>query len=443
MSNTSGILQPEGTLLGIRRNPSTVVRVNDERFNIPSPQRKIMLRQLRKALTGHKVPAPFWAIVQLCDLEKLEYLVQLAYFSLKIMDIVSDLVCGLPFKWTKHAPSIQSQGSVSSSNSSFNRRRGAAPVARYAARERDGYRCVITGTRKVYETTPIFPTTTGASRSQDDPVFPNLWRFVDLFWGRSTAERWRKAVFNNPADPDKPIEDCSNLICLRRDLRSAWLDGLFALRPAWMAEDKTKMELEFYWQPRTSHKIWDLVDLSKEPESTKHVNSVDRLVVVLDEPDNPTYRPIESGYRFSLTTDDPVIRPLPSFDLLDMQWHFTRLVSLSSATTFFEEDDGKSEERDDRAAARTPIPEQPFFRPDDGIMAWVHSCPSESSAEGYLNASMIGPLPGSDTDLSRSVSQGSNSSADSAGSGPVGSEESGSVIDLVTGTGQLSFDFRG
>ncbi|KAJ5795118.1 hypothetical protein N7457_001717 [Penicillium paradoxum] len=440
MSDVSDILPSVGSPAGIRRRPSTVIRVNDERFNIQSAQRRIVLRQLKKALLGQEVPAPLWAVLQLCDLEKIEYLVKLAHLSLKIMDPIADITCTLPFKWTKKAPGIQN-GSLSSGGSSLNRRRGASPISRYAARERDGYKCVITGTRKVYETAQILPVTTDTSRLQDDPDMPSIWRFVDVFWGPKTAERWRKAAFNNPADPNLAVNDCSNLICLRRDLRSAWSNGLFALRPAWVADDQTEMELEFYWQPRASHKVFDMVDLAKEPQSTKNVNTVDRLIVVVGERGDPTYRPIESGFRFKLTTDDPVVRPLPSFDLLDMQWHFARLVALSAAANLFDDNEEEAEVSDDKKT-KLSLTKQPVFTPDDDILAWVHSSFStDPSLDESSNELMIGPLPGSEADRSRSVSKGSKCSPYS--SGPVGSEESDSVIDVITGTGQLSIDFLG
>jgi hypothetical protein len=47
--------------------------------------------------------------------------------------------------------------------------------------------------------------------------------------------------------------------------------------------------------------------------------------------DDGSYRGIESGDTFTLTTDDPEIRPLPSWELLDMQWVLQRLTAMSGA----------------------------------------------------------------------------------------------------------------
>ncbi|EKV10773.1 hypothetical protein PDIG_55040 [Penicillium digitatum PHI26] len=448
MSNASAGTLPPGSSSELGRS-STVVRVNDENFNIPSTHRKIIIRQLKKALLEQEVPSPLWAVFQVCDMEKLECILQLAHFSLKIMDAICDLICTLPFKWTV-TPSPSQQLEPGCRPSSFSPRPRAPPIAIYAARERDGYKCVITGTRKIYQTAPIFPASAVSSGLRDDPLSPNIWRFADVFWGKDRAERWKKAVFNKPTQPGSLVNDCSNLICLRRDLRSAWSSGLFALRPVWISEKMTEMDIEFYWQPRPDHKLCDKVDLTKEPISTKHLNSVDRLIVVVGKRGDPTYRAIESGYRFKMTTDDPVKRPLPSFDLLDMQWHFTRLIGLCAAGTFF---DKNSEDDDDAKSDITTHPDQPSTPPNNDLLAWIESsshdfdAPPDPEYVEDTSASMMGPLPGSNPNRSRSVSQASKSSeksadpADSAASGSLESSAS-EMINVISGTGHLSLDFK-
>ncbi|KAJ5979164.1 hypothetical protein N7501_002506 [Penicillium viridicatum] len=451
MSNASasGSTLPSGSSSELGRS-STVVRVNDENFNIPSPQRKIILRQLRKTLLEQQIPSPLWAVLQVCDIERLEWILQLARFSLKIMDSFAEISCTLPFKWTV-TPSPSQQVETGYPSSSFSRRARAPPVAIYAARERDGFKCVITGTRKIYQTTPIFPASAFTSSLKDDPHPPNIWRFADVFWGKTTTERWRRAVFNDPTQPEKPVNDCTNLICLRRDIRSAWSSGLFALRPVWASEDKTEMEIEFYWQPKPDHKFYDIVDISKIPVSTKNVASVDRLIVAVGERGESSYHTIESGYKFRMTTDDPIERPLPSFDLLDMQWHFTRIVSLCAAGTFFDED---SEDGSDAKSDITTQPEPPSTPPNEDVLAWIEKFSVDSDPDSPpgsefvedINELMIGPLPGSDTNRPRSVSQSSKSSEEtvvdlsSAGSASV--ESSSSVVDVISGTGHLSIDFE-
>ncbi|KAJ6070519.1 hypothetical protein N7467_011838 [Penicillium canescens] len=391
--------------LGLRRS-ATVIRVNDERFNIPSTQRKILLRQLKEALKDKNVTVPFWACVQICDLAKLEFIVQLANLSGPIMEIMTDLLASLPYKWTQRL-SPYHEFETESTTSTDDPRYATAPSAKDAARERDGYKCVITGARKVYQTARIFPVLVTKPPTLVEPAFPGIWKYVDLFWDRSTAERWKKAVFNSSFDPERPVNDCTNLICLRSDLRSAWANGLFALRPVSVSDDKTEIEIEFHWQPRAGHATSDLVDVTKEPVPSKNVSSVEDLVVVVSERGN-SFLPIQSGHRFKITTDNPLDHPLPSFDLLDMQWNFTRMVSMSAAADTF--DDGDDEDDDD---GRTTVQydydyqKPPTESGERSIGEWLQYAASNLSpfdrdesppgSEFYEDISdsmsMVGPLP--------------------------------------------------
>jgi hypothetical protein len=479
MSNASQMSAPSvppGLTRPRLRRTSTAIRVNQEEFNLQSPQRKIILRQLKEALLGQGVPAPFWAVIQLCDLTKLEYLVQLARLSLKIMDIVADLTCSLPYKWTQK-PSPFRDGSMAAfttshaSGRSIARWRPIPPRSKYDARQRDQYRCVITGARQVYHSTPIFPTAVSTSSLQDDVDFPSLWRFVDFFWGKDTAERWRKAVFSNRMDPQSPVNDCSNLICLRDDIRSAWSKGLFALRPFWKSDDDTALDIEFYWQPQDDHKPYDLIDVMKEPVSSKDAEAVEQLNVVVPHKDRPkgknkegdpsvSLRPIKSGHRFRMTTDDPVARPLPNFDLLDMQWHFSRLVSFSNAAAIFQHDDHDDDYDEDDDDAKTARPDRPrgrfvYLEPPD-IVGWVEESSGFSSdypvadyrddtdylddtdysddpdyLEG-IGASMIGPMAGVEAAQAQSFSHRTASSGSSSSSSSLG--------DSIRAFGHLSID---
>lgn len=278
-----------------------------------------------------------------------------------------------------------------------------------------------------------------------------------MFWGKGKTERWRRAVFNDPTQPGKPVSDCTNLICLRRDIRSAWSSGLFALRPVWVSEDNTEMEIEFYWQPKPDHRLYDMLDVSKQPVSSKNVSSVDRLIVVVGNRGESSYHAIESGYKFRMTTNDPIERPLPSFDLLDMQWHFTRMVSFCGAGSFFDE-----EEREDASDAKSDVttqqdrpstPPNKATPPNEDVLAWVESfsvasdpdSPPGSEFVEDINAVMVGPLPGPSTNRSRSVSQSSKSSektAELCSACSASMESSSSVTGVVSGTGNLSIDSK-
>jgi hypothetical protein len=48
---------------------------------------------------------------------------------------------------------------------------------------------------------------------------------------------------------------------------------------------------------------------------------------------------VKSGQKFTLKTSDPIRLPLPSKELLELQWHLNRIVSMSAAAEVRDEED--------------------------------------------------------------------------------------------------------
>jgi hypothetical protein len=114
-----------------------------------------------------------------------------------------------------------------------------------------------------------------------------------------------------------------------------WNRGLFALKPLKLANDR-KLVVQFFWQPQYDHKLGDRVDLLKEPLSSEGLSLIrgeddelDHCLIRREKDESP--RDIQSGDIFTLTTDDPDIRPLPSWELMEMQWMLQRTTSMSGA----------------------------------------------------------------------------------------------------------------
>jgi hypothetical protein len=135
-----------------------------------------------------------------------------------------------------------------------------------------------------------------------------------------------------------------------------WNKGLFALKPLNLSPDKKELTVQFFWQPPYNHKRnTDHVDLLMEPLSSKglsHLNEEVRLTCFYNDEFS---RNIRSGDIFSLTTDDPVIRPLSSVGILEMQWVLQRITAMSGGAgtpdiDLYDDDDMSSD---------------PMFIPDD------------------------------------------------------------------------------
>jgi hypothetical protein len=78
-----------------------------------------------------------------------------------------------------------------------------------------------------------------------------------------------------------------------------------------------------------------------------------------------------SGDEFSLETDDPVLRPLPDFRLLEMQWFLHRVTAMSGAAEIQDEFDDDS---DDDITTRWQDQEERYTgddNDDDDITRWL------------------------------------------------------------------------
>jgi hypothetical protein len=93
------------------------------------------------------------------------------------------------------------------------------------------------------------------------------------------------------------------------------------------------LDVEFHWLPQRGYSAG--VDVTTSPTSSK-VSDISAGTKLFHF---PTEQGIHSGRKISLTTDDPVGRPLPSFGLLEMQWILHRLVAMSGAAEINDDDD--------------------------------------------------------------------------------------------------------
>jgi len=79
---------------------------------------------------------------------------------------------------------------------------------------------------------------------------------------------------------------------------------------------------------------------------------------------------IKSGDTFALTTFNPITHPLPSFELLEMQWHLNRIVSMSGAADIYDDDDDDDDHHSDGVVYKSP-----------DIVSWVSSLSSFHASE--------------------------------------------------------------
>src|SRR6266496_6185552 len=86
----SGTLIPSGECPVLREEAS------EEHLNIPTQRRQDLLHELARALNTDKVPASFWACVQVCDLGKLEEFVCQAQSAPSLASCFMDTCNSIP-----------------------------------------------------------------------------------------------------------------------------------------------------------------------------------------------------------------------------------------------------------------------------------------------------------------------------------------------------------
>src|SRR4051794_37310728 len=131
-------------------------------------------------------------------------------------------------------------------------------------------------------------------------------------------------------NPDVGVERCFNLISLSPNAHDMWNRGLFALKPLELSPDRKKLIVQFFWQVPGGYKINSRIDLLTEPASSEGLEIANENWLTRLENDGSTPR-IRSGERFTFTTKDPQNLPLPSLELLEMQWVLQRLVGMCGA----------------------------------------------------------------------------------------------------------------
>ncbi|RAL04463.1 HNH endonuclease signature motif containing protein [Aspergillus ibericus CBS 121593] len=197
--------------------------------------------------------------------------------------------------------------------------------------ERDGGRCVITKMSEPIQVCHIYPFALGSKPKSERESF---WRLLGCFWTSETIAKWKESIIHSE-DIDIPpnSEAPQNVLCLSTIVHVLWASARLAFEPVKLSEDQTSLTMRFWWLPlRTFSKHVDLrvapflpSDLRASPLNAKLWNR---------ETDEPIY----SGHLMTLTTRDPESMPLPSFDLLQMQWTLNRIAALAGAADVIDEE---------------------------------------------------------------------------------------------------------
>ncbi|KAH8422324.1 HNH endonuclease signature motif containing protein [Aspergillus melleus] len=308
-----------------RGRSGTIIPAYDEDYNESSPRRMESLQKLHD-LIKEPVPAPFWAVLMFSDVEMLEEFVEMAERCQCLLPFCMNACAALPLTWMQKEPRLSGSASSStSSRSSSNYNR--SQKLRAMVTNRDGHRCVIKSTDP-FDVAHIYPHFLITDRSPNiTKTYPPLWDMLKYFWSSTRIKTWKDKIFADPTQPRKQIDSIENQLCMSKDLHHLWTEGRFVLRPLEYNADKSVLEVEWHWQGRANHN--GTVNVNTPIQSSRGLD--DHLTVHGGSRKILIPSAIRTGDKFQLKTNDPVNLPLPSKELLDMQFVLSRIVNLSGA----------------------------------------------------------------------------------------------------------------
>ncbi|KAH8802533.1 hypothetical protein F5884DRAFT_887171 [Xylogone sp. PMI_703] len=285
--------------------------LEDEDYNQPSQERIAVLKRLDTAL-GSDVSAHLWAACHICDIEKLRQLAGIAETEPNYIFSITDLIDGIFIGWDGEYRLLDPESELDTPSDSDP---DHVETARSRAILRGDNHCVLTGSCaiEVAQILPwhIYQKTKGPQRAA-------FWDTIKLFYPAEKVTQWfeaAKAEYYTPA----------NLFCLNQVASALWRDGCFALKP--ISKDEKTLTVQFFWQVN-----------SLQPPNLQEVNLLVPLPSTkgLDGPEGSKLelctapgRRIVSGDIFVLKTVDPKTNPLPSFELLELQWFVHRVLAMA------------------------------------------------------------------------------------------------------------------
>ncbi|CEL02822.1 hypothetical protein ASPCAL03985 [Aspergillus calidoustus] len=312
--------------------------INEEDYNPPSKRRTYLLGRLNTVLNNRPVPASFWAALLLSDMEMLEKMVIGAEKSTFLLEFFIHGCMALPLLW-KQCRSEQRATTAQlphpPADAEVHGTLREEQWHNHQTSERDRGKCVV---RRVapMQIVEIYPRSlSNPELSRQAKAYPPFWDMLKYFWTPKRIAEWRQQIFSDRRSPMQALDNLSNLMCLSADLKQMWALGIFALKPLAYSEDRTQLEVQFFWQPRPGHSINHHIPLLTRPSSSRDLPGLVEDDVVQTGSAflnvRSEWQKIMSGQRFTFTTPDPIKLPLPSKELLEMQWVLTRLVNLSGA----------------------------------------------------------------------------------------------------------------
>ncbi|EPE24892.1 hypothetical protein GLAREA_11473 [Glarea lozoyensis ATCC 20868] len=324
-----------------------------ENYNQPSPERIELLKRLEEVV-GTVTPY-LWAACQICDLSALEQLLGHPSFFYEGLNYTTRQMV----RYWSSSLGVQSQPSTpktstpktptpqksTASNLDLTPSMLPPPSKRQKtldsptplprdlnikkrAEERDNFSCVLTGIDTI-QVAHIYPHYAMKYSEDRNGLRHKFWDQLKAFWSEEKVTAWEAKLFPQGIY-EKGSEEVYNLISLAPTVHEIWGQGLFALKPISMSEDQKTLKVQFFWQERQKGPL-PRMSLTTTPISTEGLQQTTGAHGGHTWLFDKNGKKIQSGDCFTLQTDNPIQKPLPNFELLELQWFLHRIRGMAGA----------------------------------------------------------------------------------------------------------------
>ncbi|EGC42042.1 conserved hypothetical protein [Histoplasma capsulatum var. duboisii H88] len=185
-------------------------------------------------------------------------------------------------------------------------------------KNRDKYKCVVTKFEGPMDACHIVPFSLNQQSSR-----ASFFELLRILWPRR-FEKWQSIV-------NSGTEFIGNMLTLSPTLHRCHSVGLFGLQPVEASSDGKSMKLKFFWLAQRDTSSNFMTDITAIPPFPDNVQL--KGIQVCNVQDGHL---IKSGEIIELMTADPANKPLPDWDLLELQWVMQRLTALRGAADIFD-----------------------------------------------------------------------------------------------------------
>lgn len=218
----------------------------------------------------------------------------------------------------------------------YHRRQGLTERALH----RDGKSCVLSGVGEALEVAHIYPwclmrrTDDGVDRDQRK----RIWEGLSVFFGEEKRDQWYEEFRTTEIGHYEFVDMLENLVTLTRNTHATRNDAAWVLKPVGKPGDTVKdddgqdcIKVLFLWLDGKMTNAIDDEMRSDEPPPNNLAPLYRRDGAPIIESKWDRNSSITSGTSILISTPNKDEYPLPSWHLLNLQYHLTRLRHLAGA----------------------------------------------------------------------------------------------------------------